>query len=146
MWIALRPFRYRNTKYIPGDRVPAESWVNRKALATTRRIKYIPDPVAEPEPLNLKNAKRAELEAYARQLGIEDAENKDVYPNRDTLIAKIESVQSPSSGGSEDVDSQTTNSDDQTPPDATVSAETDSAETPPTENDDVDPFADLDSE
>lgn len=99
MWICNRPFRYRGVSYRPGDQVPAESWPGRKALSSIRKIKYVAETgspeetAAETKPLDITKLKRAELNAYATEQGVEDAEG---YSSRETLIEKLNSLNAPS--------------------------------------------------
>lgn len=94
MWIATKPFRYRGVRYQAGDVVPAERWPSRKALVAIRKIRKENDPIPEPTPVLFKTLKRAELNKFAAEQGIEDAEE---YPNRESLIEKLEEVLAPSS-------------------------------------------------
>jgi hypothetical protein len=89
MWIALRPFRYRGVKYLPGEKVPAESWPGRRALVSLRRIERVADPIPDPWETPYKSLKRAELNQFALERGVEDPEN---YPTRESLIAKLDEL------------------------------------------------------
>ncbi len=84
MWIAVKPFSYRGTRYKAGDRVPAETWTSRRALVSMRKIKSVPDtgdnlnngPIAEPQGWKwvrktYEDMKRADLDAYASEQGID---------------------------------------------------------------------------
>lgn len=95
MWIATKPFRYRGVRYQAGDVVPAERWPSRKALVAIRKIRQEADPIPEPTPVLFNTLKRAELNKFATEQGIEDAEG---YSNRESLIEKLEEVLAPQSG------------------------------------------------
>lgn len=87
MWIAIRPFRYRGQKFNAGDTVPAESWPGRRALEMRRKIRKEVPAETEVTSAQLKKMTRAELNAYASKIGIEDPES---FPNRDSLIEAID--------------------------------------------------------
>lgn len=100
MWIANKAFRYRGASYQRGDVVPAETWANRRAFQAKRCIRRVDDvpvePETAPEPIpeatvapNLSEMKRADLNAYATEHGVADAES---YPNKDALIEAIEAA------------------------------------------------------
>lgn len=89
MWVATKSFRYRGVRYNVGDQVPAETWPNRRALTTMRRIRLIPDSVEEVSPVAVKpiaDMKRTELNEYATTQGILDAA---IYANREALLAEL---------------------------------------------------------
>ena len=140
MWIAIKPFRYRDVSYAAGDQVPAERWPNRRAFEVTRRIRKVDAPVgASPSteavtapPPNFSKMKRAGLNTYATTIGIEAADDNSVYPTREALISKIEQVLTPASesAGSEE----------------TKDGEGSESESEGEEDEEEDPFADLDED
>jgi hypothetical protein len=108
-WIALRRVKLRGTQYEKGEEVPGADLRNRRMLVATGYIVDVPDapppkPEPEPEPNpepadddvdsgeaeeapSLTGMKRADLNAYAAEIGMDDPEG---YPNREALIAAIE--------------------------------------------------------
>jgi hypothetical protein len=130
MWKVLRPFRYRGVRYNPGDVVPAERWTIRKALATTRKITFEADVPPSPKPFDPSKAKRDELESHALLLGIESPDDREKYPNRQSLIDTIKSKTAvpTESSGPEFVEPEDEVPEDEVP------------------EDEVDPFADLEDE
>jgi hypothetical protein len=100
MWVAVKPFRYRSVFYDAGDRVPAEDWPGRKALVSMRRIREAPEEETA-ESVPFREFKRAQLNEYAIEQGIEDAED---YPNRESLIEKLDEVLGSSDEEDEEID------------------------------------------
>lgn len=162
MYIARRPFSYRGVRYSAGDKVSAENWPFRRALLATKRIQLVQGEAAiaveRKDPQLVSKMKRSELEAYASSLGIESPTDTTVYPNRESLIRKIEETLFPSG--------DTGGSDSDSPPPAEkgesssifvpkISAKDDVVFAGDVEGDvvstgdaegDVDPFADLETE
>lgn len=103
MWVASKPFRYRGVRYNAGDQVPAESWPGRRALVSMRKIRREEEPVPDPRETPFKSMKRADLNEFAIQQGIEDAET---YPNRESLIEKLEEILSPQSEDEDETESE----------------------------------------
>ena len=144
MWVAVKPFRYRNVSYKAGDEVPAERWPNRRALVVTHRIRQTQNasPIHSPEaPLPvLSKFKRQELNEYAASLGIENAADPNVYPNRETLTAAIEKkLDLQPSAPSADTNGGPA-------PSPTTTTTTTTTLPPKPVEDDEDPFSDLDVE
>lgn len=117
MWIAIRPFNYRGKRYSAGDTVPAESWSVRRFMEARRRIRFV-SPISDSlSNSQLKSMTRAELNFLATQRGIVDAES---YPNRDSLISRI--------NGDEDSTEESVEDDESTNQDPDVTEEDDSEE------------------
>jgi len=93
MWVAVKPFRYRSVFYDVGEQVPAEDWPGRKALISMRKIRQASEEEgaekSQAESVPFRDFKRAQLNEYAIEQGIEDAED---YPNRESLIEKLEEI------------------------------------------------------
>lgn len=89
MWVASKPFRYRGISYKIGDQVPAETWPGRKGFISLRRIRFVDDPQPVLSEISLTTMKRAELDEFAKTLGMD---NPSEYKNRDSLIEKLEEI------------------------------------------------------
>lgn len=104
MWIASKEFSYRNKRYVRGEEVPATNWPGRSALVALRRIHFVPEEVVETPSVDINKLKRADLDAHASSLGIE---NPADHPNRASLIEAITNLNQPTSGTGTDGSSTT---------------------------------------
>jgi hypothetical protein len=95
-WIALRRVKLRGTQYEKGEEVPGADLRNRRMLVATGYIVDVPDAPTAPPPPNLREMKRAELEAYAAD---RDIANPADFANMDDLRAAIEAAERSAVGG-----------------------------------------------